>query len=103
MRTTHLPTPATGRSSDTPGDQSSSRTSTLIPLLAAFEASVGVLILVRRTRRIGIACAIGFSVALMLFGFGIWAWSLPVIALLAYFWRLESLGGVRHEPIGADP
>src|SRR5271169_4276550 len=75
----------------------------LIPLLAAFEVTVGFLILVWRTRRIGIACALGFSVALMLFGFGFWAWSFPVIALLAYFWHLESLGGARRDPIGGDP
>ena len=75
----------------------------LIPLLAAFEVTVGFLIFVRRTRRIGIACALGFSVALMLFGFGFWAWSLPVTALLVYVWHLESLGGVRREPIGGTP
>jgi hypothetical protein len=61
----------------------------LIPLLAAFEAAVGFLTLARRARRIGIACAIGFSMALMLFGWGFWVWSLPVIGLLAYFWHLE--------------
>lgn len=71
----------------------------LIPFLAAFEVTVGVLILVRRTRRIGIAGAFGFSVALMLFGFGFWVWSLPVLALLAYFWHLETLA-VRRDPTG---
>jgi hypothetical protein len=74
----------------------------LIPMLAAFEIAVGLLILSRQTRRIGIVCAFGFSVALMLFGFGFWAWSLPVIALLAFFWHFESLGGVRSKSIGGD-
>ena len=70
----------------------------LIPLLAVFEATVGILILVRRTRRLGIGCAIAFSVALMLFGFGFWAWSLPVIGLLAYFWHLEGRVDVHPQP-----
>lgn len=60
----------------------------LIPLLSAFEATVGVLILLPRTRRLGVASAIAFSAALMLFGWGFWVWSLPVIFLLGYFWVL---------------
>ena len=58
-----------------------------IALLAGFEATVGVLMLPRRTRRLAIACAIAFNVALMLFGWGFWLWSPPVIVLLGYFWR----------------
>ena len=73
----------------------------LIPVLAAFEASVGVLILVGRTRRIGIVCAIGFSVALMLFGWGFWVWSLPVVGLLAYFWHLEASAKARADRWGS--
>lgn len=61
-----------------------------IPLLAAFEAAVGVLILVRSTRRLGIASAIAFHAALMLFGWGFWVWSVPIVVLLGCFWRLET-------------
>ena len=62
----------------------------LIPLLAVFEATVGILLLISSTRRIGIAAAMAFTVALMLFGWGFWLWSLPALALLEYFRRLEN-------------
>jgi len=62
----------------------------LIPLLALFEAAVGLLILSRAYRRIGIAAAIGFNAALILFGWGFCLWSVPVIVLLLRFWHLES-------------
>jgi hypothetical protein len=62
-----------------------------IPALIAFEAAVGLLILSRRYRRLGIAGAIGFNAALILFGWGFCIWSLPVIGLLAWFWHLESM------------
>jgi hypothetical protein len=76
------------------------RTEHLAPESAAgrFEATIGLLTLVRRTKRSGIACAIGFSVALMLFGWASWTWSLPVIGLLAHFWNLEGLVSDRREP-----
>ncbi|HEX5191079.1 MAG TPA: hypothetical protein VFW16_16175 [Streptosporangiaceae bacterium] len=61
-----------------------------IALLIAFEAAVGLLILSRRYRRIGIAAAIAFNAALILFGWGFCIWSVPAIALLAWFWHLES-------------
>ena len=65
----------------------------LIPVLIAFEAAVGVLILTRRYRRTGIAAAIVFNAALILFGWGFCIWSVPVIALLLWFWHLESAAG----------
>jgi len=61
-----------------------------IAVLIAFEAAVGLLILGRRYRRIGIAAAIAFNAALILFGWGFCIWSVPVIALLAWFWRVQS-------------
>lgn len=62
-----------------------------ISLLVLFEAAVGLLILNGAYRRIGIAAAIAFSTALILFGWGFYLWSLPVIALLFRFWHLESV------------
>ena len=62
----------------------------LIPPLAAYEAAVGLLILSRIHRRIGIGAAIAFNAALILLGWGFCLWSLPVIALLIRFWYLES-------------
>jgi hypothetical protein len=64
----------------------------LIPLLVAYEAAVGLLILSRAHRRIGIGAAIAFNAALILFGWGFCLWSVPVIALLLRFWYLESTG-----------
>lgn len=62
----------------------------LIPLLVLFEAAVGLLILSRAYRRIGIAAAIAFNAALILFGWGFCLWSVPVIVLLLRFWYLEA-------------
>lgn len=61
-----------------------------VPALIVFEAAVGLLILSRRYRRIGIVAATGFNAALILFGWGFCIWSVPVIALLGWFWHLES-------------
>jgi hypothetical protein len=62
----------------------------LIPLLVIYEAAVGLLILSRAHRRAGIAAAIAFNAALILFGWGFCLWSVPVIVLLLRFWYLES-------------
>jgi hypothetical protein len=61
-----------------------------IALLIMFEVIVGLLVLSRAYRRAGIAAAITFNIALILFGWGFCIWSVPVIALLAWFWHLES-------------
>jgi hypothetical protein len=74
-----------------------------IALLIAFEAGVGLLILSRRYRRIGIAAAIAFNAALILFGWGFCIWSVPVIALLAWFWHLESRPGPAAAGAGTQP
>jgi hypothetical protein len=63
----------------------------LIPVLMAFEAAVGVLILSRRYRRTGIAGAIAFNAALILFGWGFCIWSVPAVGLLLWFWHLEAV------------
>ena len=63
----------------------------LIPVLVVYEAAVGLLILSRAYRRIGICGAIAFNAALILFGWGFCLWSVPVIVLLLRFWYLESI------------
>ncbi|HTW14060.1 MAG TPA: hypothetical protein VMF51_02965 [Nocardioides sp.] len=57
-------------------------------LLAAGEILLGVLLLTGgRAARWGWTGAIGFHVLLMLFGWGFWAWSLPVLAVLVVLAR----------------
>ena len=59
-------------------------TRAVIVLLAAYELIVGVLLLQRGIRRrVGLIGATGFHVALLLFGWGIWIWAIPNLALLA--------------------
>lgn len=54
-----------------------------IGMLAAGEIAIGSAFLAdRRWRRAAYAAAIGFQAALMLFGWGVWLWSVPAIALL---------------------
>lgn len=51
--------------------------------VAAGELMIGMAILAGgRWARLGLVGAIGFHVALMLFGLGFWAWSLPMLVLL---------------------
>ncbi|HVQ89217.1 MAG TPA: hypothetical protein VMT88_13660 [Actinomycetes bacterium] len=51
--------------------------------VAIGELVIGLLILsAGRWLQWGLAAAIGFHVALMLFGFGFWLWSLPMLAVL---------------------
>ena len=59
-------------------------------LLAAAEITVGVLLLVGgRAARVGWVATIVFHLLLMLFGFGIWLWSVPAIAFLAWAARRD--------------
>ena len=58
--------------------------------VATGELSLGVLLLVGgRPARWGYAGVIGFHLALMLFGWGFWAWSVPALALLIPLARNE--------------
>jgi hypothetical protein len=51
--------------------------------LFAGELSIGVVLLVgRRAARLGWAAVIAFHLLLMLFGLGVWLWSVPVLLLL---------------------
>ena len=60
-------------------------------LLALGEVGIGVLLLIGgRAALIGYAAAIVFHLALMLFGWGAWLWSLPALALLTWLMRREA-------------
>ena len=61
-----------------------------IALLIAFELTVGLLALLGGKRtQIAYALAIAFHVALLSFGWGFFAWSLPMVAALATLLRHE--------------
>jgi len=61
-----------------------------IALLIAFELGVGVLALRGgRATQLGDALAIAFHVALLSFGWGFYAWSVPMIAALVTLLRAE--------------
>ena len=52
-------------------------------LVAAFEITCGTLMLMGgRTARLGWVAVLAFHVALMGFGWGFWAWSVPVLTVL---------------------
>ena len=59
-------------------------------LLAAFELAVGLLILAgARKTTIGLVAAIAFHLGLMLFGWGFWFWSVPMLAMLVALLRFD--------------
>jgi hypothetical protein len=61
-----------------------------IGALVVFEAVVGVLTLLGgRWTQLGLGLAIAFHVALLSFGWGFYAWSIPMIAALALLLRAE--------------
>ena len=60
-------------------------------LLAAGETVLGILLLVGgRYAAVGWAGVIAFHLLLMLFGFGVWLWSLPALAGLVYLARKDA-------------
>ena len=60
-------------------------------LLAAGETALGVLLLLGgRYATLGWAGVIAFHLLLMLFGFGVWLWCLPAIALLVHLARRDT-------------
>jgi hypothetical protein len=71
--------------------------------VAAGELAIGTAILAGgRWTRLGLVGAIAFHVALMLFGFGFWIWSLPMLVLLGALWqRSDSLRS--DAPAGPQP
>ena len=59
-------------------------------LLAAFELAVGLLILAgARGTVLGLVAAIAFHLGLMLFGWGFWFWSVPMLAMLVALLRYD--------------
>jgi hypothetical protein len=61
-----------------------------IGLLIAFEAVVGVLVLVEgRVRQTALALLIAFNVALVSFGWGFLIWSVPMAFALVLLWRAD--------------
>jgi hypothetical protein len=59
-------------------------------LLAAFELAVGLLILAGgRKTTIGLVAALAFHLGLMLFGWGFWFWSIPMLAALVALLRYD--------------
>ena len=58
-------------------------------LLAAFELAVGLLILAGPKTRLGLVAAIVFHLGLMLFGWGFWFWSVPMLAMLVALLRYD--------------
>jgi hypothetical protein len=62
-------------------------------LLAAGEITFGALLLAGgRAARLGWACVIGFHVLLLLFGWGVWAYAVPALALLVWLARRDLRG-----------
>jgi hypothetical protein len=70
-------------------------------LLAAFELAVGLLILAGARRTVlGLVAAIAFHLGLMLFGWGFWFWSVPMLAMLVALLRYDfdnALGPRRNQ------
>ena len=65
-------------------------------LLMAGEVTAGALLLAGgRAARVGWVAVIAFHVLLMLFGWWVWAWSLPVLALLTWL-ASRDLRGIRE-------
>jgi hypothetical protein len=59
-------------------------------LLAAFELSVGLLILAGgRKTTLGLVAAVAFHLGLMLFGWGFWFWCVPMLAMLVALLRYD--------------
>jgi len=67
-------------------------------LLMAGEVTAGALLLIGgRAARVGWATVIAFHVLLMLFGWWVWAWSIPALAVLVWLARrdLRATGATR--------
>lgn len=72
-------------------------------LLAAFELAIGLLILAGGLKtRLGLLTTIAFHLGLMLFGWGFWFWSIPILAMLVALLRFDfgnALGPRRNQRI----
>lgn len=68
-------------------------------LLMAGETALGILLLRGgRAATFGWAGVIVFHLLLMLFGFGIWLWCLPALAVLVYLARRDTTARWSHDP-----
>ena len=78
---------------DTWGSLVAPRQGLFIGLLIAFELAVGILVVTggRRTRA-ALVAIMGFHVGLLAFGWGFWAWSVPMLVATGLLLRAE-----RHE------
>jgi hypothetical protein len=75
-----------------------------IGLLIAFEAAAGVLVLVEgAVRQWALVLLIGFTVALVSFGWGFLIWSVPMVVALSLLWRAGRNAGRTEDHRGATP
>jgi hypothetical protein len=75
-----------------------------IGLLIAFEAAAGVLVLVEgAVRQWALVLLIGFTVALVSFGWGFLIWSVPMVVALSLLWRAGRNAGRTEDRRGATP
>jgi hypothetical protein len=75
-----------------------------IGLLIAFEAAAGALVLVEgRVRQWALVLLIGFTVALVSFGWGFLVWSIPLVVALSLLWRAGRNAGRTQGHRGATP
>jgi hypothetical protein len=70
-----------------------------IGLLAAGEIAIGLAFLARGSwPRAAYVAAVCFHLALMLFGWGVWLWAVPALALLVYAARTDDRPATSVEP-----
>src|SRR3954470_20557338 len=70
---------------------------TFVLLRASGETAVGILLLRGgRCATVGWAGVIAFHLLLMLFGFGVWLWCLPAVALLVHLARRDKTARWSH-------
>jgi hypothetical protein len=75
-----------------------------IGLLIAVEAAAGALMLVEgRVRQTALVALIAFTVALVSFGWGFLAWSIPMVTALSLLWRAGRDARRREEQRRATP
>lgn len=88
---------------DTWGSLVAPRQALFIGLLVVFEAVVGVLVVTggRRTQA-ALAAIIGFHVGLLAFGWGFWAWAVPMLVACGLLLRAERRETPARPPVEAS-
>jgi uncharacterized membrane protein YphA (DoxX/SURF4 family) len=75
-----------------------------IGLLIAFEAAVGLLVLVEgRVRQVALGLLIAFNVALVSFGWGFLVWSVPMVSALSLLGRADRVWRRTEDCVDAPP